>query len=211
VVLGLSPGGGRDISRRPDRHQSPLSLLYDGYRWNVVLTTQQLPVPGGEGFGTIRVLPPPQCAWIGLPWGDLYLITLKANSHMPCRAPAVPLPCHAAPLPFSDSAVSFVKVRVVAGNIRTASPTVERIGMLLITDFVELRLVAGRSRTRAGHLHAVSGRPMLIHIRHAHAALYRGLEKSISEWHVRGMARARHGMCESNTAVLCKSDWKDTI
>jgi hypothetical protein len=32
--------------------------------------------------------------------------------------------CHAAPLPFSDSAVSFVKVRVVAGNIRTASPTV---------------------------------------------------------------------------------------
>jgi hypothetical protein len=30
---------------------------------------------------------------------------------------------HAAPLPFSDSAMSFVKVRVVAGNIRTASPT----------------------------------------------------------------------------------------
>jgi hypothetical protein len=51
---------------------------------------------------------------------------------MPCRALAVPLPrraalihtCHAAPLPFSDSAVSFVKVRVVAGNIRTANPTV---------------------------------------------------------------------------------------
>jgi len=35
----------------------------------------------------------------------------------PCRAFAVPLPC-------SDSAVSFVKVRVVAGNIRTASSTV---------------------------------------------------------------------------------------
>jgi hypothetical protein len=32
--------------------------------------------------------------------------------------------CHAAPLPFSDSAVSFVKLRVLAGNIRTASPTV---------------------------------------------------------------------------------------
>jgi hypothetical protein len=31
---------------------------------------------------------------------------------------------HAAPLPFSDSAVYFVKVRVVTGNIRTASPTV---------------------------------------------------------------------------------------
>jgi hypothetical protein len=32
--------------------------------------------------------------------------------------------CHTAPLPCFDSAVSFVKVRVVAGNIRTASPTV---------------------------------------------------------------------------------------
>ena len=47
-----------------------------------------------------------------------------------CRSPAFPLPCralihtcHAAPLPSSDSAVSFVEVRVVAGNIRTASPT----------------------------------------------------------------------------------------
>jgi hypothetical protein len=54
--------------------------------------------------------------------------TIMACSHFPCRANAVPLPCraalinicHAAPLPFSDSAVSFVKVRVVAGNIRTA-------------------------------------------------------------------------------------------
>jgi len=49
----------------------------------------------------------------------------------PCRAHAVPLPCrslihtcHAAPLPCSNSAVSFVKARVVAGNIRTVSPTV---------------------------------------------------------------------------------------
>jgi hypothetical protein len=57
---------------------------------------------------------------------------LKSNSQMPCRVHAVPMPYraalihihHAAPLPFSDSAVSFVKVRVVAGNIRTASPTV---------------------------------------------------------------------------------------
>ena len=57
---------------------------------------------------------------------------VKAISHMPCRAHAVPLPClatlihtcHAALIPFSDSAVSFVKVRVVAGYIRTASPTV---------------------------------------------------------------------------------------
>ena len=52
-----------------------------------------------------------------------------------CRARAVPTPfrchavplihtCHATPLPCSDSAVSFMKVCVVAGNIQTASPTV---------------------------------------------------------------------------------------
>jgi hypothetical protein len=100
--------------------------------------------------------------------------------------------CHAPPLPFSDSAVSFVKVRVVAGNIRTASPTVERIGMLLITIFVELRVVAVRTRTRTGRPHAVSGRPMLIHTCHAHTALCRDLEKSLSERHGRGMGAAWH-------------------
>jgi len=62
-------------------------------------------------------------------------VLLKADSHIACRAHAVPMPfpchavplihtCHVAPLPCSDSAVSFVKVRVVAGNIRTAGPTV---------------------------------------------------------------------------------------
>jgi hypothetical protein len=39
--------------------------------------------------------------------------------------------------------------------------------VLLITTFVEIRVVAGRSRTRAGGPHAVSGRPMLIHTCHA--------------------------------------------
>jgi hypothetical protein len=49
---------------------------------------------------------------------------IKANSHTPYSSHAVSLPCHAAPMPFSDSAVSFVKVRVASGNIRNASPTV---------------------------------------------------------------------------------------
>jgi hypothetical protein len=51
----------------------------------------------------------------------------------PCHAHVVPMPCrslihtcHAAPLPCSDSAVSFVKVRMVSGNIRTASPAVKQ-------------------------------------------------------------------------------------
>jgi hypothetical protein len=65
--------------------------------------------------------------------------------------------------------------------------------MLPIKTFVEIRVVAGRSRKRAGRPHAVSGRPMLIHTCHAHAALCRGLEKSLSEGHGRGIARARHG------------------
>jgi len=51
---------------------------------------------------------------------------------------------------------------------------VRRIGTLLITIFVELRVVAGGSRTRAGSPQAVSRRPC------------RGLEKN-------GMVRAWHG------------------
>jgi hypothetical protein len=39
--------------------------------------------------------------------------------------------------------------------------------LLLVTTFVELRVVAGRSRPRAGLPHAGSGRPMLIHTYHA--------------------------------------------
>jgi hypothetical protein len=46
---------------------------------------------------------------------------------------------------------------------------------------------------------------------HAHAALYRGLEKKLSKQHGRGMARARYGIYESNTLALCKSNGKDTI
>jgi hypothetical protein len=82
--------------------------------------------------------------------------------------------------------------------------------MLLITTFVELRVVAGRNRTWAGRPHAASGRPMLIHTCHAmfmqRCAV--ALRKSLSERRGRGMARARHGMYESNTAALCKSNVK---
>jgi len=63
--------------------------------------------------------------------GTTLVVRLKAHSHIACRAHAVPMPyralshtCHYAPLPCSDSAVSFMNVRMVAGNIRTASPTV---------------------------------------------------------------------------------------
>jgi hypothetical protein len=46
---------------------------------------------------------------------------------------------------------------------------------------------------------------------HAHAVLCRGLKKLLSEWQGHGMAQVRHGMCESNTVTLCKSNGKDTI
>ena len=52
----------------------------------------------------------------------------------PCRSHILLLihTCHVAPLPCSDSAVSFVKVRMVAGSIRTASPTVSQIVFFVV-------------------------------------------------------------------------------
>jgi hypothetical protein len=62
------------------------------------------------------------CFW----W--FYQSQIKANSHVPCHVHAALIhTCHAAPMPCFKSAVSFVKVCVVAGNIRTASPTVHWI------------------------------------------------------------------------------------
>jgi hypothetical protein len=66
--------------------------------------------------------------------------------------------------------------------------------------FVELRVVVGRSRMRAGRPHAESNSHSPCQ---AHTALCRSLEKSPSERHGRGVARARLGMCEYNTAALC--------
>jgi hypothetical protein len=63
--------------------------------------------------------------------------------------------------------------------------------MILITTFVELRVVAGRSRTEAGgSLWIVDANSHMLC--HAHAALCRGREKSLSERHGLGMARVRH-------------------
>jgi hypothetical protein len=83
--------------------------------------------------------------------------------------------------------------------------------MFLVTTFVELRLVAGRSKMRAGCPHAVSGRPMLIHTYmpfpcRSHAMLRRGLEKPLKAQRGRGMAWERHrrGMtCLNQTRPHC--------
>jgi hypothetical protein len=69
---------------------------------------------------------------------------------------------------------------------------------MLLIIFLVLRVVAGRSQTRAGLSHAVSARPVLIHNAKpcpcpAHASLCRGLEMSLLERHGRGMERSRLG------------------
>jgi hypothetical protein len=126
----------------------------------------------------------------------------------PCRFPAAVIhTCNAAPLPFSDSVVSFVNVRVVDGSIRT----VVLLPLFTVTTFVEIRVVAGRSRTRAGRPHAVSGRPMLIHTylvvpmpRSAVALRSRFQNGMVVAWH--GMAWERHGRgmaCVNQTRPRC--------
>jgi hypothetical protein len=78
--------------------------------------------------------------------------------------------------------------------------------MLLITTFVELRVVAGRSRTRAGRPHAVSGRPMLIHTCHSHAALMPRCAVALRSRFQNGMVLAWHGggvACVNQTRPHC--------
>jgi hypothetical protein len=69
--------------------------------------------------------------------------------------------------------------------------------MLVITIFVELRVVAGRSRTRSG-------------IRLSTAVLCRGLEKNgmVRAWHGRGMVKADlHIACRAHAVPLpCRAD-----
>jgi hypothetical protein len=101
----------------------------------------------------------------------------------PCRAHAVPLPC-------SDSAVSFVKVRVVAGNTRTATlfcsvllPLFTVVGMdrcegeWYVSDKLRGTPRGSRKKPNAG-----TGRLSTV-------VLCRGLEKNgmVRAWHGRGM------------------------
>jgi hypothetical protein len=73
--------------------------------------------------------------------------------------------------------------------------------MLLITIFVELRVVAGISRKPAGSPQAVSRRPC--------CAV--ALRRTACSEHGMGAAWAWYGKCESDTAALCKSNGKDTF
>jgi len=73
--------------------------------------------------------------------------------------------------------------------------------MLLVTIFVEIHVVTGRSRKRAGISQAVSRRPC--------CAV--ALRRTAWSEHGMGAAWAWHGKCESDTAALCTSNGEDTF
>jgi len=73
--------------------------------------------------------------------------------------------------------------------------------MLLLTIFVELRVVVGRSRTWAGSPQADTRRPC--------CAV--SLRRTACSEHGMGAAWAWHGKCESDMAALCKSNGKETF
>jgi len=73
--------------------------------------------------------------------------------------------------------------------------------MLLRTIFVELRVVAGRSRTQACNPNAVSRR----------LCCGMALRRTELSEHGMGVAWVWHGKCESDMAALCKSNGKDTF
>jgi hypothetical protein len=73
--------------------------------------------------------------------------------------------------------------------------------MLLITIFVELRVVAGRCRTHGGSPQAVS--------RWLYCAV--ALRRMAQSENGVGAAWAWHGKCQSDMAALCKSNGKDTF
>jgi hypothetical protein len=127
----------------------------------------------------------------------------------PCRSPASLFhTCHAATVPFSDSAVSFVKVRVVDGNIRSDSPTTTLYSNAFrrAPRGSRKKPNAGRSSTcRVWTVDANSHIPCRSNAA-PNAALCRGLEKSLSERHGSGMAWERHGRdmaCVNQTRPHC--------
>ena len=73
--------------------------------------------------------------------------------------------------------------------------------MLRVTTFVELHVVTGRSRTKAGSPQAVFRR----------LCCAMTLRRTAWSEHGMGAAWAWHGECESDTAALYKSNGKDTF
>jgi hypothetical protein len=115
---------------------------------------------------------------------------LKTDSHIPCRSPAATLPllCHSP--------------RVLCFTLATAS----EIGMLLITNFLELGVA---SRQHAVNLPTPCRRDPATNVpRTCH-----GLERSLLKRHIRGMAGERHGngmACVNQTRPHCVNQMGNT-
>jgi hypothetical protein len=73
--------------------------------------------------------------------------------------------------------------------------------VLRVTIFVEIRVVAGRSRTPVGSPQAVSRR----------SCCAVALGRTAWSVHRMGATWTWHGKCESDTAALCKSNGKRHI
>jgi hypothetical protein len=130
-----------------------------------------------------------------------HCVTEKANSHMPCRAPAILRQCR------------------VLRECPRGSRKYPNCQSYSLTDWYasdNLRGTPRGSRKKPKTSRSPTSRLWMADANshmpcHAQAALCRGLEKSLSERHGRGMARAQHGMCEWNTAALRTSNGKNII
>jgi len=80
--------------------------------------------------------------------------------------------------------------------------TSQKAAAFYLTNFVNVRLVAGRSQTGAGRSQAVSRQPALIDT--CHAVPLPCCALALRSRFQNGTVWARHGMCETNTAALCK-------
>jgi hypothetical protein len=135
----------------------------------------------------------------------------NANSHVPCRAPAMPgrapaMPCRAPAMPCRAPAMPcrthafFPQCRVLC-EISRGSRKYQKCYSYSLTDWYASDNLRGTPRGGRKKPTAVRSAKRRLwtsdansHMPcHAHAALYRGLEKSVSERHGRGMERARRG------------------
>jgi hypothetical protein len=126
----------------------------------------------------------------------------------PCRySAALIYTYHAALLPFSDSAMSFVKLRVVNGNIRNACPATTLYSSKLRSTPHGSRKKSNVGRSPTCRLWAVDANshipcrshtaPMPCCVMALRIRFQNGM---VMAWH--GNGRARRGMCESNTAAV---------
>jgi hypothetical protein len=137
------------------------------------------------------------------------------DSHMPYGSPTMPRIC------LSESDLSR-PWQVRCGRMTACWPLATPSSMqfvitsLPISDAVAsvkqstLREWQGRGMRTAWYMSIRLNLHMSCPYR-AHAALCCGLKKSLSERRGCGMARALHGMCESNTAVLGETNEKDNL